>query len=132
MMLVSPLGHAAFCLLGMLLQRRFAAFVEESLLAAAVFTILAAGVFLTATYQPGGGQADEASCRSSVDVRCGTKLVALSSADALIAGLVHGCWGSTPERAAIQMVAINFVMVSCAALVGKVLARGGRQDLKES
>ena len=132
MMLISPLSHAAFCVLGLLMHQSFVAPVEESLLAIAVLTILAAGVFLTVTYHPGDSGADSLSRESSMDARSGASLVVLSSTDALMAGLVRGCWGSSLGQAAIWTAGINLVAVSCAALLGRVLTPGRRAKSRES
>jgi hypothetical protein len=132
MMLISPLSHAAFCVLGFLMQQSFVAPVEESLLAIAVLTILAAGVFLTATYQPGDGGADSLSGESTMDARAAASLVVLSSADALMAGLVYGCWGSSLGQAAVWTAGVNLLAVSCAALLGRILTPGRKPEPKES
>jgi putative Mn2+ efflux pump MntP len=131
MMLISPLSHAAFCVLGLLMHQSFVAPVEESLLAIAVLTILAAGVFLTVTYQPGDNAADNLSRESSMDARSGASLVVLSSTDALMAGLVYGCWGSSLGQAVIWTAGVNLVAVSCAALLGRILAPGRRAKSRE-
>jgi len=132
MMLTSPLSHAAFCALGMLMHQSFVAPVEESLLAIAVLTILAAGVFLTVTYQPGDAGSASLSGESTVDTRSGASLVMLSSTDALMAGLVHGCWGSSLGQATIWTAGVNLLAVSCAALLGRILTPGRRVESKES
>ena len=132
MMLISPLSHAVFCALGLLMHRSFVAPVEESLLAIVVLTILAAGVFLTVTYQPGEVGADNLSCESSMDARSGASLVVLSSTDALMAGLVHGCWGSSLGQATVWTAGVNLLAVSCAALLGRILTPGRTAESKES
>ena len=131
-MLISPLSHAAFCALGLLMHQSFVAPVEESLLAIAVLTILAAGVFLTVTYHPGDCEADSLSRESSMNVSSGASLVVLSSTDALMAGLVHGCWGSGLEQAAAWTAGVNLLAVSCAALLGMILTSGRRAKSRGS